>query len=83
MATERANRRPLWPWIAAVVFGVPLLYMLSMPVFHWAFANEWFPDETLRYDALWVYCTPMRAIYQASPPSVQGWLDWYFAVLVR
>ena len=35
--------KPLWPWIAAVLIGLPVLYLLSFGPFTWMCDQYWSP----------------------------------------
>lgn len=80
MNDQTRARRALWPWIVAVVIGVPVLYVLSLPAANWAL---------IRYPSAWTadvifgYGYPFRMIYQASSPGVKESIDVYIGLLIR
>ena len=80
--TDRKTR--LWPWIVALLIGLPLLYELSLGPWLWLAGHQDFP-LSLR---LWIiritptYAAPSNFLYNHAPESVQRVMAWYIGLWI-
>ena len=69
------DRKALWPWIVAVLIGLPVLYVASFGPACWV--TSWTRQG---YEAVPVVYRPIVWIWNHSPPAVGIALDWYARV---
>lgn len=78
-------RRPRWPWIAAVVIGVPVLYALSIPLIRRVigplYRHGWMTADSYAIAILQAYCGPAASVHRTAPPACQQWIEWYVTLI--
>lgn len=84
--TDREKERPAWRfWIFATLLGLPLSYVLSLPIVNWgvdfALRQEWFRFNGINHKAALAYLWPATVIYDSSPPVIAHWMTWWFGLL--
>lgn len=78
--------RRIWPWIVAVLVGVPVLYVFSLPVAWWVVVDLLNRADDLLIGAdqegNWIeplcafYVYPVRIVVRRFPGAID-WLNWY------
>ena len=70
--------RCLWPWIVAVLVGVPVLYVLSFGPACWLALNGRLPPRGYGMSpAQMRFYDPVFWIMHSGPEPVRGALAWY------
>jgi len=82
--------RRTWPWIVAILVGVPMLYAFSLPVAWWVVVDLLHRADELLVRAdeegQWIqplcdlYVYPVRIVARHFPEAID-WLNWYITVL--
>jgi hypothetical protein len=67
-------RKPLWPWIAALLIGLPVLYVVSIGPACWLFDHGWMPDWSRR--PAWHFYKPLIACGKRSHPLSPALRCW-------
>jgi hypothetical protein len=62
-------KKPLWPWIAALLILLPVLYLLSMWPLLWLFSRDMIPNWSRQ--VLSVYIIPINYACERAPKPVQ------------
>ena len=68
------DRKPLWPWIAALLIGLPLLYVASFGPVNWIR----YPKGSSSGSAVATFYRPLRFAMYAGPSWVSDPLLNYF-----
>lgn len=76
------NSHRFWPWIVAVLVGVPVLYLASLPPLNWCYHRGMMPEGTFRYTMLEGYAVPLRWIYDNGPQPIPDWMRRYARIFV-
>jgi len=64
------HKRPLWPWIATLLIGLPVLYVASFgPVCWWI--------EQPYYDSVVPFYWPIGRTAKNGPEFLQIAINWY------
>jgi hypothetical protein len=66
------DRKPVWPWIVALLIGLPVLYVASFGPACWMFS-----DELVSYDHLSCMYRPLIRLTFHGPEIVQQSLRTY------
>jgi hypothetical protein len=69
------DRKPVWPWIVALMIGLPVLYVASFGPAGWL-VNHVFGPEWLK-NALVVIYMPIIWIDKHGPAPVHEALRWF------
>jgi hypothetical protein len=64
--------RPLWPWIAAVLIGVPALYVLAAPALYFVAMDCPPPYSLWAHDTIMIY-RPLYFLMDRCPPLSHVW----------
>jgi len=73
------ERKPVWPWIVALLMGLPILYQLSLGPWVWVLSHHVLPAPI----ELWLarmtptYAAPSNFLYDHGPRAAQRIVDWY------
>ena len=73
------RKKPLWPWIVALLISLPVLYVASFGPACWLVERGLLP---VRGTALG-YKPVLAAAYRARPAAVQRALQWYGSVMTQ
>jgi hypothetical protein len=69
------ERKPVWPWIVALLIGLPVLYELSIGPAVWLNNHGKIPHSC--QSAFSIYVIPTNYVYDRSPKPVQRVLHQY------
>ena len=69
------RKKPLWPWIVALLIGLPVLYVASLGPAGWL-VNRVFGPGWLK-NALVVIYMPIIWLEQNGPQPIQYAIRWY------
>ena len=79
------RKRPLWPWIVVLLFGLPVLYVLSMWPLLWLWSRDMIPNWS--HPAIPAYIIPMNYVLTRAPKPAQeaivGYIKARFARKMR
>ncbi len=66
------RKKPVWPWIVALLIGLPVLYVASFGPACWSMQvkTSWMPTIAVVY-------SPVIRIAATAPPWAQRFADWY------
>jgi hypothetical protein len=71
------NRKPVWPWIVAVVILLPILYVaLFGPavLLYW-----WLDDNSPRWLLMWLHAPdPLDWLIENLPDSLSSYLQFWY-----
>ena len=68
------RKKPLWPWIAALLIGLPVLYVLSFGPACWTKARSSGPSSVPRLAIVYV---PVGWVGTHSPDWLRRTICWY------
>ena len=72
------RNKPVWPWIAAVLIGLPPVYALSVGPWNWFVAHGWISQHTVNA-VDWFY-RPIDWISFYGPEPVGRAINWYISL---
>jgi hypothetical protein len=67
------DRKPLWPWIAAVLIGLPVLYVLAAPMFSYVAFEFPHPYSLWANEAIGVVYRPLFWLMDRCPAFSHVW----------
>jgi hypothetical protein len=74
------RKKPLWPWIVALLIGLPVFYVASFGPACWWFAEEIEVDDGNVYRQANVIYWPIGWVYMRSTSEksrIRGMIEWY------
>ena len=69
------HKKPVWPWIVALLIGLPVLYVLSVGPISWLYNHEVLPRSLVPI-YYWFYA-PIAFANERGPEWLRQILDWY------
>jgi hypothetical protein len=72
------ERKPLWPWIVALLIGLPVLYVASFGPACWWFSDESFIGVT-HFRVIPRFYWPVEWLIRNGPDFIASPLLWYGA----
>jgi hypothetical protein len=69
------RKKPLWPWIAALLIGLPVLYVLSRGPVEWLYVWGYLPNWTVA--PMMTFYSPISWILENGPQPLKDVIHWY------